>query len=155
MPVVFWAFLKFNKIPATAKAAVCSACIESRYYRVVIALPFYFLMTVVFATVRGFPSVTAFVLLICSACMLVLLTMLRLMWSCARTTWTCFAMFVSLFNEWLTISPTISSSYSPSSRWLGMKSSPAERLGFVVLFTQPGSTIQQLLRKSPHLVEKK
>ncbi len=61
MPVVFWAFLKFNKIPATAKAAVCSACIESRYYWVVIALLFRFLITVVFATARDFPSVTAFV----------------------------------------------------------------------------------------------
>ncbi len=61
MPVVIWVFLKFNKIPATTKAAVCSACIESRYCWVVIALLLRFLMTVVFATARDFPSVTVFV----------------------------------------------------------------------------------------------
>jgi hypothetical protein len=77
MPVVFWALLKFNKIPAPAKSAVCSAYIESRYYWAVIALLFRFLMTVVFATARDFPSVTAFALLICSVCMLVLLMWFR------------------------------------------------------------------------------
>ena len=75
MPVVFWSLLKFNKIPALAKTAVCSACTDPRYYWAVIALLFRFLMTVVFATARDFPSVTAFALLICSVCMLVLLTM--------------------------------------------------------------------------------
>jgi hypothetical protein len=75
MPVVFWVLLKFNKIPAPAKSAVCSAYTDSRYYWGVVALLFRFLMTVVFATARDFPSVTAFALLICSVCMLVLLTM--------------------------------------------------------------------------------
>jgi hypothetical protein len=77
MPVAFWALLKFNRIPAPAKAAVCSAYTDSRYYWVVIALMFRFLMTVVFATAREFPSVTAFALLICSVCMLILLMWLR------------------------------------------------------------------------------
>jgi hypothetical protein len=77
MPVVFWALLKFNKIPAPAKAAVCSAYTDSRYYWVVIALLFRFIMTVVFATAREFPSVTAFALLICSVCMFGLLMWLR------------------------------------------------------------------------------
>jgi hypothetical protein len=77
MPVAFWALLKFNRIPAPAKAAVCSAYTDSRYYWVVIALLFRFLMTVVFATAREFPSVTAFALLICSVCMGYLLVWLR------------------------------------------------------------------------------
>ena len=55
MPVVFWSLLKFNKIPALAKTAVCSACTDPRYYWAVIALLFRFLMTVVFATARDFP----------------------------------------------------------------------------------------------------
>jgi hypothetical protein len=77
MPVAFWALLKFNKIPAPAKAAVCSAYTDSRYYWVVIALLFRFIMTVVFATAREFPSVTAFALQICSVCMFGLLIWLR------------------------------------------------------------------------------
>jgi hypothetical protein len=62
MPVVFWALLKFNKIPAPAKSSVCCAYSESRYYWVVLALLFRFLMTALFATARQFPSVTAFAL---------------------------------------------------------------------------------------------
>jgi hypothetical protein len=69
VPVVFWALLKFNKIPAPAKAAVCSAYTDSRYYWVTVTLIARFLMTVVFATVRDFPSLTAFGLLIFSMAM--------------------------------------------------------------------------------------
>jgi hypothetical protein len=77
MPVVLWALLKFNKIPAPAKSAVCSAYKESRYYWCVVALLFRFLMTVVFATAREFPSITAFALQACCVCMSGLLMWLR------------------------------------------------------------------------------
>ena len=77
VPVVFWALLKFNKIPAPAKAAVCSAYTDSRYYWVAVTLIARFLMTVVFATVRDFPSLTAFGLLIFSIAMFGLLIFLR------------------------------------------------------------------------------
>jgi hypothetical protein len=77
VPVVLWALLKFNKIPAPVKTTVCSAYKESRYYWVVIALFFRFLMTVVYATANDFPSVTAFALLLCSVNMVILLMWLR------------------------------------------------------------------------------
>ena len=76
-PAVFWVLLKFNKIPLSARSAACSAFTESRYYWAAIALLFRFLMTVVFASARDFPSVTAFALCICSVGMLVLLMALK------------------------------------------------------------------------------
>jgi hypothetical protein len=72
-PALFWILLKFNKIPATARSTVCSAYTESRHHWAAIALLFRFLMTVVFATARDFPSMTAFALCMCSVGMLVLL----------------------------------------------------------------------------------
>jgi hypothetical protein len=77
MPLVFWALLKLDKIPAPAKSAVCSPYTGSRSYWVAVTLLFRFLMTVVFATAREFPSLTAFALLICSIPMFGLLIFLR------------------------------------------------------------------------------
>jgi hypothetical protein len=77
IPVAFWALLKFNVIPASLKAIVCSAYSNSRYYWGAVALLFRFLMTVTFSTSRQFPSITALALLICTVFMLVLLIMLR------------------------------------------------------------------------------
>jgi hypothetical protein len=77
LPAVFWILLRFKKISASARMAVCSAFTEPRYYWVAISLLFRFLMTVVFATTRDFPSITAFALCVCSLCMLVLLMALR------------------------------------------------------------------------------
>jgi hypothetical protein len=77
MPIVFWALLKLHKIPAPAKSAICSAYTGSRYYWVAVTLLFRFLMTVIFATARDFPSLTAFALLICSILMFGLLIFLR------------------------------------------------------------------------------
>lgn len=76
-PAVFWALLKFNTIPKTTKAVVCSAYNDSTYYWGAVTLFFRFVMTVLFATAREFPSITALVLMICSVCMLVLMIMLR------------------------------------------------------------------------------
>ncbi len=76
-PVVFLLLLMFNKIPAATKSVVCSAYIESKYYWGAMSLIFRFLMTVLYATARDFPSITAFALLVSSVCMLVLLLTLR------------------------------------------------------------------------------
>ena len=76
-PVVFWLLLKFNKIPSATKSVVCSAYTDSKYYWGAMSLLFRFLMTVLYATAREFPSITAFALLVSSVCMLVLLTALR------------------------------------------------------------------------------
>jgi hypothetical protein len=76
-PFVFWAALKFNKVPQSAKSAVCSAYTDTRYYWGAMSLLFRFVMTVVFATVRTFPSITALALLMCSVFMFGLLIMLR------------------------------------------------------------------------------
>jgi hypothetical protein len=76
-PVVFWLLLKFNKIPAATKSVICSAYTDSKYYWGAMSLLFRFLMTVLFATARDFPSLTAFALLVSSVCMLVLLAVLR------------------------------------------------------------------------------
>ncbi len=77
IPVVFGALLRFDKIPRTAKCAVCSPYTDAGYYWGALSLLVRFVMTVVFATASEFPSITALALLICSVCMLVLLTMLR------------------------------------------------------------------------------
>jgi hypothetical protein len=77
LPVVYWALLKFGKIPATTKTTICSAYTDSRYYWGAATLLFRFLMTVLFATAREFPSITALAMLICSICMLVLMISLR------------------------------------------------------------------------------
>jgi hypothetical protein len=76
-PVVFWLLLKFNKIPAATKSVVCSAYTDSKYYWGAMSLLFRFLMTVLYATARDFPSITAFALLVSSVCMGFLLTALR------------------------------------------------------------------------------
>jgi hypothetical protein len=77
IPFIFWASLKFGKISAPAKSAVCSAYSHLRSDWVAISLIFRFIMTIIFATARQFPSVTAFALLICSMCMLILLMLLQ------------------------------------------------------------------------------
>jgi hypothetical protein len=74
---VFWALLRFDKIPKAAKSAVISPYTDAEYYWGALSLLVRFVMTVVFATAREFPSITALALLICSLCMLVLLIMLR------------------------------------------------------------------------------
>ena len=55
-PLLFWAGLKFNKIPAKAKAVACSAYTDSRYYWGAITLLFRLVMTILQATVREFPQ---------------------------------------------------------------------------------------------------
>ena len=77
IPVVFWALLRFDKIPKAAKSAVISPYTDAEYYWGALSLLVRFVMTVVFATAREFPSITDLALLICSLCMLVLLIMLR------------------------------------------------------------------------------
>jgi hypothetical protein len=77
LPAAFWALLKFNTIPKSTKAVVCSAYNDSTYYWGAVTLLFRFIMTVLFATAREFPSITALLLMICSVCMLVLMIMLR------------------------------------------------------------------------------
>jgi hypothetical protein len=77
IPVVFWAMLRFDKIPEPVKSAVCSAYTDSEYYWGALSLLVRFVMTVVSATAREFPSITALALLICSLCMFGLLIMLR------------------------------------------------------------------------------
>ena len=66
-----------GKISKAAKSAVCSAYTDSEYYWGALSLLVRFVMTVVFATAREFPSITALALLICSLCMFGLLIMLR------------------------------------------------------------------------------
>jgi hypothetical protein len=75
-PFVFLILLKFNKIPAHAQSALCSQYVDSRSYWGMITLFFRFVATVIFATVREFPSMSALALLVCSVTMLILLIIL-------------------------------------------------------------------------------
>jgi hypothetical protein len=72
-PLVIWAGLKFNRIPAHVRAVLCSPYTDDTYYWVALALLFRFVVSVLSATVRQFPSVSAMVLLFCTVCMLMLL----------------------------------------------------------------------------------
>jgi hypothetical protein len=77
IPFVFLALLKLNKIPDAARSAVTSAFTDSRYYWGALTLIFRFVATVIFATIRDFPSISALALQVCSLCMLTLLITLR------------------------------------------------------------------------------
>jgi hypothetical protein len=73
VPLLIWAGLKFNRIPAHVRAVLCSPYTDAAYYWVALALLFRFIVSVVSATVRQFPSVSAMVLSVCTVCMLMLL----------------------------------------------------------------------------------
>jgi hypothetical protein len=73
VPLLIWAGLKFNRIPAQVRAVLCSPYTDAAYYWVALALLFRFVVSVLSATVRQFPSVSAVVLSVCTVCMLMLL----------------------------------------------------------------------------------
>jgi hypothetical protein len=73
VPLLIWAGLKFNRIPAHVRAVLCSPYTDAAYYWVALALLFRFIVSVLSATVRQFPSVSAMVLSVCTMCMLMLL----------------------------------------------------------------------------------
>jgi hypothetical protein len=77
VPFLLWAVLKFNKIPAHTRAVLCSPYTDAAYYWVALALMFRFIVSVLSATVRQFPSVSAGVLSICTVCMLIVLLIQR------------------------------------------------------------------------------
>jgi hypothetical protein len=73
VPLLLWAGLKFNKIPKHTRAVLCSPYTDAAYYWVALALLFRFILSVLSATVRQFPSVSAMVLSVCTVFMLMLL----------------------------------------------------------------------------------
>ncbi len=73
VPLLVWAGLKKNTIPARVRAVLCSPYNDDAYYWVALALLFRFIVSVLSATVRQFPSVSAMVLSVCTVCMLLLL----------------------------------------------------------------------------------
>jgi len=73
VPLLIWAGLKFNRIPAHVRAVLCSPYTDAAHYWVALALLFRFIVSVLSATVRQFPSVSAMVLSVCTVFMLMLL----------------------------------------------------------------------------------
>ncbi len=73
VPLLLWAGLKFNKIPKHTRAVLCSPYTDAAYYWVALALMFRFIVSVLSATIRQFPSVAAGVISVCAVCMLMLL----------------------------------------------------------------------------------
>jgi hypothetical protein len=73
VPPLIWAGLKFNRIPVHVRATLCSPYSEAAYYWVALALLFRFIVSVLSATIRQFPSVSAMMLTMCTVCMLLLL----------------------------------------------------------------------------------
>jgi hypothetical protein len=73
VPLLIWAGLKFNRIPARVRAVLCSPYTDAAHNWVALALLFRFIVSILSATVRQFPSVSAMVLSVCTVCMLLLL----------------------------------------------------------------------------------
>jgi hypothetical protein len=73
VPLLIWAALKFNRIPAHVRALICSPYTDTAYYWVALALLFRFTVSVLSAAIREFSSVSAMVLSICTVCMLMML----------------------------------------------------------------------------------
>jgi hypothetical protein len=72
-PLVFAAALRWKRLPHNVRAAVCSAYSESRFYWGAVTLFFRLVMSIVFATLREFPSTAALVQLFMCVSMLTLL----------------------------------------------------------------------------------
>ena len=73
VPLLIWAGLKFNRIPTRVRAVLCSPYTDAAHYWVALALLFRFIVSILSATVRQFPSVSAMMLSVCTVCMLLLL----------------------------------------------------------------------------------
>ncbi len=71
--LVFAAALRWKRLPHNMRAAVCSAYSESRFYWGAVTLFFRLVMSIVFATVREYPSAAALVQLFLCVAMLILL----------------------------------------------------------------------------------
>jgi hypothetical protein len=76
-PLVFVAALRWKRLPHNVRAAVCSAYSESRFYWGAVTLFFRLVMSVVFATIREYPSTAALVQSFLCVAMLILLMHLR------------------------------------------------------------------------------
>jgi hypothetical protein len=76
-PLVFAAALRWKRLPHNVRVAVCSAYSESRFYWGAVTLFFRLVMSVVFATIREYPSTAALVQSFLSIAMLILLMHLR------------------------------------------------------------------------------
>ena len=73
-PLVFAAALRWKRLPHNVRDAVCSAYSESRFYWGAVTLFFRLVMSIVFATIREYPSTAALVQSFLSMAMLPLLT---------------------------------------------------------------------------------
>jgi hypothetical protein len=72
-PLLFAATLRWNRLPPQVRMAVCSAYSEPRYYWGAVTLAFRLVMSIVYATVRQFPSIVALLQLFLCVTMLLLL----------------------------------------------------------------------------------
>ena len=72
-PVLFAAALRWKRLPLKVQTTVCSAYSESKYYWGAVTLAFRLVMSVVYASVREFPSVSALVQSFLCVAMLVIL----------------------------------------------------------------------------------
>jgi len=76
-PVLFAAALRWKRLPLKIRTTVCSAYSESKYYWGTVTLAFRLVMSVVYASVREFPSVAALVQSFFCVSMLVILMHLK------------------------------------------------------------------------------
>jgi hypothetical protein len=76
-PLVFAAALRWKRLPHNVRAAVCSAYSQSRFYWGAVTLFFRVLMSIMFATLREFPSTAALLQSFLCVTMLILLTYLK------------------------------------------------------------------------------
>jgi hypothetical protein len=73
-PVLFASALRWNRLPLKIRSILCSAYSESTYYWGAVTLAFRLVMSVVYASVREFPSVAALVQsLLCFAMLMMLM----------------------------------------------------------------------------------
>ncbi|MEI8287396.1 MAG: hypothetical protein WCG15_08885 [Actinomycetes bacterium] len=76
-PLVFAAALRWKQLPHSVRTAVCCAYSESRFYWGAATLFFRLVMSIMFATIREFPSTAALVQSFLCVAMLILLTYLK------------------------------------------------------------------------------
>ena len=72
-PVLFVAALRWKRLPPKIRTTLCSAYLEPKYYWGAVTLTFRLVMSIVYASVREFPSIAALVQLALCVAMLLLL----------------------------------------------------------------------------------
>jgi hypothetical protein len=138
VPLLIWAGLKFNRIPAHVRAVLCSPYTDAANYWVALALLFRFFVSVLSATMRQFTSVTAIVLSVCTVYMLIVL-MAQRPYADLRT------YYMDIFCYFCLIVQFLLQSLAGASESLGLSLNPDSRFFKTVRNVSTASAIIQFV----------